>query len=229
MAFPGEDTRYTGYQQQAGYPQPQRKPLLSRMKGALHVTLALIAINFVCFLLEGLLPGRVVNSLMLSRAGLDSGRWWVFFSSMFMHGDFSHIGNNMLTLFFLGTQLEPRLSKKDYLVIYLASGVLSGVAFLLTDIVSGGHAAALGASGAIFGLFGADLFVIWRNHMLYGRGDGSLRTEIQLAIAVILIFENVFYGFVTPGVANSAHVGGLIAGFILARLIVGEDLSGLKR
>ena len=237
MPYQGEDTRYGAYPPMPGqmpgqaYPQPQqgRPGCLGRIQGSLHITLALIALNVICFFIEMLLPGRIVNSLVLSRQALDAGRWWVFFSSMFMHSGFDHIANNMLTLFFLGTQLEPRMNKRDYLVVYLASGVLAGAAFLLTDIVTGEYVSALGASGAIFGLFGADLFIIYRNHMLYGRGDGSLRTEIQLGIAVFLIGENVLYGFMTPGVANSAHVGGLIAGYLLASMIIGKDLSGLRR
>ena len=218
----------SGYQYRPPAPQGQQQPG-RRRHGSLHMTFTLIAINVVVFLVTLFLPERTYASLGLSTWSLRAGHWWTILTSMFMHSGFDHIGNNMLTLLFLGTQLEGRLGGRRYLTLYLASGVFAGLFFCLVNYLMGGFSYAVGASGAIFGLFGAFGFMIWRNHMLHGRHDGSPVTEIQLGIYLFMLGENVLYGLMASNVANSAHLGGLIAGFLIMRSLVGDDLSGLQR
>lgn len=217
--------QYQGYQQQPDQSQGVRR----KRPGSLHVTFVLIAINVVVFIVTMFIPSGLYARLGLSVWSLRTGRWWTLFTSMFMHSGFDHIANNMITLFFLGTQLEGRLGRRRYLLLYLVSGVVAGLFFCAFAYLSGEYAYCVGASGAIFGLFGAFGFLIWRNHMLHGRNDGSLVTEIQLGIYIFMMGENILYGLMATNVANSAHVGGLISGFIIMRALVGNDLSGVNR
>ena len=220
-----------GYQGYQGYPgQPSPMPTRRRRRvGSLHVTFTLIAINVVVFLVTMFLPSGLYARLGLSLWSLSTGRYWTIFTSMFMHSGWDHIFNNMLTLLFLGTQLEGRLGGRRYLFLYLASGVVAGLAFCAYAQLTGETAFCVGASGAIFGLFGGFGYLIWRNHVLHGRHDGSPVTEIQLGAYLFMLGENVIYGLMAVNVANSAHIGGLLAGFALMQLLVGRDLSGVYR
>lgn len=207
----------------------QYQPTRRRRHGSLHVTFTLIAVNVVVFFITLFLPSRTYASLGLSTWSLQSGRWWTLVTSMFMHSGLDHIANNMLTLLFLGTQLEGRLGERRYLTLYLASGVIAGLFFCAVNVLTGSSAYAVGASGAIFGLFGAFGFMIWRNHVLHGRHDGSPVTEIQLGIYLFMLGENIVYGLMAANVANSAHLGGLVAGFLIMRALVSDDLRGIRR
>lgn len=195
-----------------------------RFADSLQVTFALIALNCIAYIIFGLMPVRTYDSFVLSTDLFADGSYLTLLSSMFMHGDLSHLFNNMVSLFFLGVSLEPKVGHGKYLAIYLVSGILGGIAFVLAHLILRDPAAAVGASGAVFGLFGAYGYVIWRTHMLYGRHDGSPATEINLGWFVFMLIENIGFGIVTPGVANSAHVGGLICGALMARLLFGSDL-----
>ncbi len=199
----------------------------SQWYDSLQVTFGLIALNFIAYLVFAILPDRTYNSLVLTTELFSDRSFFTLLSSMFMHGDLSHIFNNMISLFFLGVSLEPKVGHGRFLAIYLVSGLVGGIAFVVTHLLMGDPAAAVGASGAIFGLFGAYGFIIWRTHMLYGRHDGSPATEINLGWFAFMLVENIGYGIVTPGVANSAHVGGLICGFIIARALFGQNLDGV--
>ena len=216
------------YQPYQGQP-PQAQPRPARRRGSLHVTFTLIGINVVVFFVTMFLPSRLYARLGLSVWSLATGRWWTLFTSMFMHSGFDHILNNMLTPLFLGTQLERRLGSRRYLTLYLVSGIIAGLAFCAGAYLAGDGAYCVGASGAIFGLFGGFGYLIWRNHVLHGRHDGSPVTEIQLGAYLFMLGENVLYGLMAANVANSAHIGGLVAGWLLMGRLVGSDLSRINR
>lgn len=115
-------------------------------------------------------------------------------TSMFAHGGLLHLGVNMYALWMIGSQLEEKLGPIKYLLVYLASGLLGGSIYLLSNPT----VPAVGASGAIFGLLGLAL--------------PYTRYSMQV-VTVVLI--NVFIGFTIPNIAWQAHLGGLAAGFFL--------------
>ena len=186
----------------------------------MKATLVLIAANAVFFVITSLLPDRIYSSLALSTYSLRLGDWWTLVSSMFMHSGFSHIANNMISLLFVGAFLEPRIGTARFSAIYALSGIVGGIAFYFIHTVMGDHSLVVGASGAIFGLFGAYGYLILKNHLLHGRGDGTPITEIQVALFGFFLLENIVYGLADSSVANSAHLGGLVAGIILARALI---------
>nr|WP_241732389.1 rhomboid family intramembrane serine protease [Galbitalea soli] len=142
--------------------------------------------------------GAVVSNQVTYVAGDIVARPWTLLTADFGHGSILHIALNMYSLFVLGPIVETLLGRSRFLVLFLLSGAGGWVA---VDFFS--QNAALGASGAIFGLLGA-LFVIQRRR---GLGSGSL-------ISVIVI--NLVIGFVIPGIAWQAHVGGLLTGGLVA-------------
>jgi membrane associated rhomboid family serine protease len=177
------------------------------------VTNALIAINVIVYLLMRLdtavfVWGAQVNPLVLQ------GQYWRIFTAMFLHDptNIFHIFLNMLSLFFIGRAVEIFYGKWRYLLIYLLSGILGGVSFLL---LSPGDVA-VGASGAIFGVFGAlGVFYIINRRALGAYGSGAITNWIFWLVL------NIAFGIAPgSGIAVWAHVGGLIGGMIISYLLI---------
>lgn len=175
------------------------------------VTLGLIAACVVVFLLQ-LVPGADVTSRFAFAPVLADVEPWRFLTSAFLHstGFLPHIAFNMLVLYQVGPYLEERLGRLRFLTLYLVSAVGGSVGFLaLADPTNpfSWNAGVVGASGAVFGLFGA--LVLVQRH-LGGTSQGLL----------VMIGLNFFLGFVIPNVAWQGHLGGLITGAALGAVMV---------
>lgn len=167
--------------------------------GAPVVTYALMAICVLMFAFTWVMP-LAGSALTLVPARLATYPWTVL-TSAFLHGGILHIGFNMLTLYWVGRAIEPALGWWRYLSVYLVSA-LGGSAFVVAWCLiqpSQIYAGTVGASGAVFGLFGA-VFVLQRLH-------GSDTTSI-----VVLLAVNLGYGFIASGISWQAHIGGLLIG-----------------
>lgn len=183
------------------------------------VTYAIITINVIVYLIMKLDPmvyiwGAQANTLVLQ------GQYWRIFTAMFLHDPNSifHIFLNMLSLFFIGRAVEVFYGKWRYLVIYLLSGILGGISFLL---LSPGDVA-VGASGAIFGVFGAlGVFYIINRRALGAYGSGAITNWIFWLVL------NLAFGIAPgSGIAVWAHVGGLLGGMIIAYLLIPRGRRG---
>ncbi|MCP3741402.1 rhomboid family intramembrane serine protease [Rossellomorea sp. BNER] len=134
------------------------------------------------------------------------GEWWRFITPMFLHIGFVHLLMNTLALYFLGSAVERIFGRGRFLFIYLFSGIVGTLAsFVFTSNLSAG------ASGAIFGCFGALLY--------FGATHPStfFRTMGMNVIAVIIL--NLILGFTIPGIDNAGHIGGLIGGFLATGIV----------
>jgi membrane associated rhomboid family serine protease len=174
------------------------------------VTTALIGICVVVFLLQLVIPGltRTFSYAPVFTAGVGGAipaEPWRMLTAAFLHSpnSFLHIAFNMYALYILGKVLEPAMGRARFLALYLISAVGGSLGVLL---LSGPLQYVVGASGAVFGLFGA-LFIIQRK-----RG-GDVRQ------IVVLVAINAVLGFVVPGIAWQAHLGGLLAGAASAAVI----------
>ncbi len=178
------------------------------------LTYGIVFLNSAVFLLTILLSGNVVDIDLNTLVDLGAlygplvvlkGEWWRLVTAMFLHGGMTHILMNMVSLYIIGRGMELYFSKSAYVAIYLFSGLLGGMASLYMHPESVG----IGASGAIFGVFGAlgGFFLAHRNQIAsHGR-------EIMKDFAVILGL-NLVLGLSIASIDMSAHVGGLIVGFI---------------
>ena len=167
------------------------------------VTLGLIAACVVVFLLQ-LAPGSGITQRFAFAPVVADAEPWRFLTAAFLHstGFLPHIVFNMLVLYQVGPYLEERLGRLRFLALYLVSAVGGSVGFLaLADPTNpfSWNAGVVGASGAVFGLFGA-LVVVQRH--LGGTNQGLL----------VMIGLNFFLGFVIPNVAWQGHLGGLVTG-----------------
>lgn len=171
------------------------------------VTFSLIGACVALFLAQLVLPG-VTDALAYAgiyTSDLVQPEPWRMITAAFLHstGFLLHIGFNMYALWIIGQTLEPLLGRTRFLALYLVAAFGGSVAvLLLTDPLQG----VVGASGAVFGLFGAMLIV-------QRRRGGDVR---QL---VVLIAINTVLGFVVAGISWQAHLGGLLAGSAAAAII----------
>ncbi|WP_155057128.1 rhomboid family intramembrane serine protease [Streptomyces blattellae] len=136
--------------------------------------------------------------------GVAEGEWYRMFTAMFTHEAVWHIAFNMLSLWWLGGPLEAALGRARYISLYLISG-LSGSA--LTYLIESPTTASLGASGAIFGLFGATAVLVRR-----------LNYDMRPIIALLVI--NLIFTFGWSNIAWQAHIGGLVGGLLIGYAMV---------
>jgi len=172
------------------------------------VTIAIIGINAAIYLLGLLIPDlgdRMFVEFSQWKPGIENGEWYRAFTAMFLHGSITHILFNMWALYIFGPVLERRFGAYSFISLYVAGG-LAGSAFYH---LAGSNAPAVGASGAIFGLFGAMLTASYRQrHTPAGRAVfGQLGVLLAINMALPLF---------VPRIAWQAHLGGLIAGALIA-------------
>jgi len=131
---------------------------------------------------------------------------WMFVTSIFLHADLSHLFFNMIALFFFGTYLERVIGRRSFLTLFLVSGVIGNIGYLLT--ASDPLTPAIGASGAIYGVVGT-LAVLSPLMMIFIYGI----IPIPMFIAAILWTLLDVVGLFNPsGIANGAHLGGMVVG-----------------
>lgn len=179
--------------------------------GKPFITYILLALNVLIFLLLELNGGSTSTETLIKygakfNPAIMDGEWWRIASSMFLHIGLLHIFMNMLALYYLGTPVEKIYGSTRFLIIYMLAGIGGGLAsFAFTSNVSAG------ASGALFGLFGALLFFGIMNQKLFFQTMGKG--------IIVIIGINLVFGFLVPQVDNSAHIGGLITGFIASIIV----------
>jgi membrane associated rhomboid family serine protease len=179
------------------------------------VTQALIAINVIAFLAEtatgaplggGLGTGTVVYHGLLWGPFISvSHEYWRLLTSGFLHDGFFHVLINMLSLYFVGSSLEPGIGRTNFLAIYFSSLLAGSFGALLFQPGS----PTVGASGAIFGIFGALIVVAHR------RGISIWQSGLGMVLVINLILS-VSYA----GISIGGHLGGLVGGLIGGWLIV---------
>ena len=190
---------------------------------ASHVTTALIALNVAVFVAMAAI-GRVglfeptVGDLIRWGASYaprtTAGEWWRLLTATFIHIGVVHLLVNMYALAGSGPLVERLFGNGPFLVLY----VVAGLAGALASVVVNPMTVSAGASGAIFGVFGALLaFVVRRRDAIPPAILQRLKKSAFLFVAV-----NLAFGFAKSGIDNSAHIGVLAAGFLCGLALAGE-------
>jgi rhomboid protease GluP len=207
-----------------------RRFFIALFSRATPVTYFILFLNFVIFivmsavssgdLLTNIVWGVDESTLIAFGAKLNTlirdGEWFRFVTPIFIHIGLLHIASNSYALWIIGPLVERLYGSARYLMIYLLCGI-SGVAgsFIWNEMRNNPDGPSAGASGAIFGLFGllAVFGFKYRNELPPNFGKAIWSSIVP----VILI--NLFIGFSFPFIDNAAHIGGLIAGGMLALII----------
>jgi membrane associated rhomboid family serine protease len=196
-------------------------------EGTARVATVLIGINVVAFVLQimsggggfdvsgsvfddGALCGNAVGQGGPCFGGgainADGGEWWRIITSGFLHGSIVHLGLNMFLLYILGQVLEPAIGSARFLAIYLVA-LIAGAAGAM--LMSDPWQFTIGASGAIYGIFGATIIVAWHR--------GAMPVVQQLGFWLVL---NLVFTFTVPNISAGGHLGGLVAGAIATAFII---------
>jgi len=176
------------------------------------ITPILIYLNvlvFVCMVIGGISPiTPAVKSLAdwggNFRSGTAHGEWWRLLTYMFLHSGILHLVMNIYALLYIGMFLEPLLGKFRFIAAYLLSGVCAG----LLSVTVHSYTVAVGASGAIFGMYGVFLAVLTTNHI------GKTMRNTMLRSILFFVLLNLLYGM-QGNIDNAAHIGGLLSGITI--------------
>lgn len=191
------------------------------------VTVFLMILNILLFLVVDFTGGtsdtmHMVNcGAAFAPAIIENHEIYRLFTSMFLHFGIEHLANNMLVLFVLGQRLEPVVGKIKFILIYLLGGLGGNILSLYMEIRKEEYAVSAGASGAVFAIMGAMIYVVVRNR---GRIQDISTRQIMIMAAFSL-----YFGFASGGVDNAAHVGGMICGFCLSMLLYHPAAHTLRR
>ena len=189
---------------------PARSPLT-------HGLLLLNLLVFLAMLSRGAGLWHTTNGVQLAWGAnfgpaTQDGQWWRLFTAMFIHFGIVHLAMNLWALRDVGRLVERLYGPWRFAVLYVGSGILGN---LLSLVVQGNQAVSGGASGAIFGLYGALLVFLWRERRQV------MPSEFRWLFGAASVFTvlMLFMGWVIPGIDNAAHGGGLLGGALLARVL----------
>jgi len=208
---------------------PLAKPVVT------NVLLGLVVLAFLVEIIVGrsltdiptaasITVGAQVNSLIVG------GDYWRLLTAIFLHAGLMHLAFNGWALYSVGRDMESLLGSGWFIAIYLLTGLAGNVAYYAL----GPNMPSLGASGAIFGLIGAEAAFFLRNRPLLGKFGRQ-----RLGNLAVMIGINLVFGFTVPGINNFAHLGGLLTGFVLGWImapryqvewaLVGAEPVGMMR
>jgi rhomboid protease GluP len=198
---------------------------LAAMPAARHpwtsVTNVIVALNCVAFVLMGLAGAGWFETASLmpyvryganNGAATTDGEWWRLLTSLFLHYGLMHVLFNMWALFETGHIVERLLGRASYLLMYLAAGIAGGLASIGWN---GDEKWSAGASGAVFGVYGALLGYMVRERETVPK---VVFKSILRSTSVFVLY-NVAIGLASPRIDNAAHLGGLAGGFAFSCLL----------
>jgi rhomboid protease GluP len=194
--------------------------LIERLRAArrfVPATYALIAANVVLFLAMmslGAGLGLSANGIHLAWGAsfgpaTQDGQWWRLASAMFIHFGILHLAFNMWALWDAGQFVERLFGTARFVTIYAASGLAGNI---LSLALQGNRAVSGGASGAIFGVFGALLIALWHDR----RQLHAAEFRWLFGGAAVFAAASIGFGVFVAGIDNAAHLGGLAGGTLLA-------------
>ena len=181
------------------------------------ITYTLIVICALCFLIPQVTHTYMESLEMFAiyRPYILMGQYYRLLTGTFLHANILHLLVNCYSLYIIGSQLESFLGKIKYLIVYLVSalfGSLMSIVFLKTGV-------SVGASGAIFGLLGSLLYFGYHYRVYLG--------NVLIRQIVPIIILNLAIGFLSSGIDNAAHIGGLFGGALIT-MALGIDQKSTK-
>lgn len=180
-----------------------------RFKSYFPVVTGILALQTLLFLLMTFSGGSTDITVLHRFGALDSilvaqGEWWRLVTPVFLHIGITHFLFNSFSLYILGPQLEWLFGRWRFTLLYLLTGIMGNLA----TVYLGTARISAGASGSIYGLLGVYVYLI-----LFRRGSMDSETGKGL---LVLVGLNLLISVFSPGINLMAHLGGLVAGILLA-------------
>ena len=187
------------------------KTVIKKYNDVPFVSGSLVAINVIVYIICSL-----TGQYLYTMGGLSA--FEVIFKreygriiwSMFLHSDVNHVFNNMLLLLFMGSMIEKEVGHLFFGIFYFLSGIGGNVCSLLYKLLTNDLSHSIGASGAVFGLDGV-LFAL----VVFGGKRMATVTPVRVGLMILL---SLYSGFSGQRIDNTAHVGGLLTGFLLGTI-----------
>lgn len=179
-----------------------------------YITMAVIAVNIIVFAVMSIFGNTLDTQYMAEHGAMyppyvaENGQYWRLFTSMFMHFGLIHILNNMVMLGAVGRIVEIAMGHVRFLIAYIVAGICGGALSYAMMLHNNDYAVSAGASGAIFGMVGALVWIVIANRGFY---EGISRQQV-----IFMVILMIYYGVSTSGVDNWDHLGGLAGGFIIS-------------
>ncbi len=203
--------------------EDEREMLVPPPRAAVTLPLArpkvvywLLGLILMAFLIETVAGGSTRTAVLVALGAqvnllVWQGEAWRLLTAMFLHIGVMHVMFNSWALYSLGRDVEMFFGSARFTILYFCSGLFGGVAYYLLGGPATATSVSAGASGAVFGIIGAELAYWLRNREVFGVFGRQRLLNLGLLVMINLVF-----GFTVPGVNNLAHLGGLISGFLLA-------------
>lgn len=176
----------------------------------------IVAVNLLLWIITGLFPTEYGSSLYQLGAGVNlfisGGEYWRLVTPIFLHapGSISHVLFNCFSLVIFGPALEQMLGKLKFTLFYVLAGIIGNAVTYVLDPYS--FVSHIGASGAIYGLFGIYLFMVYFRKHLIDPGNAQL--------IVIIFIIGIVMSLFTANINLTAHLAGAVAGFVLAPIFL---------
>ena len=174
------------------------------------VSVMLVIINTIIYLTSYIIGEPFIVSGQMDSFLVKQGEIYRFVTAMFLHGGLQHLASNMILLYFMGEIVENKTGSVKYAVIYLVSGIMGNVVSYIYEILSGVVYVSVGASGAVYGIIGALLYLVIKK---------TPDLNIQLKRLLLMVVYCIYSSFATAHVDFAAHIGGMVFGFIITALL----------
>lgn len=175
-----------------------------------RVTVVLVLINIMLFILCRYYGDFLYSKGQIGLIYIQKKEYYRLLSAMFLHADLRHLSSNMILLYFMGDMLERIISKSDFIIVFFFSGIVGNVVSCLYENFSGNSMISIGASGAIYGLIGCLFYLVIRK-----------KPELNISISrmLFMLAYCIYSSLVGTNINVVAHLGGLVAGFVIMWLI----------
>ena len=176
------------------------------------MNVSIILINILVFILctftQDLLYNKGAFSIFLIE---ETGEYYRFLTSIFLHVDLEHLFSNMLMLYFMGNDLEQKIGHIPYTILYFLTAIGGNFVSAIYELQGGVGFTSVGASGAVFGIMGAILLLV----IVFGGRWGN----ISLTRMILMVIYSLYSGFVVEEVNVMAHIGGFLTGLVFMALL----------
>jgi membrane associated rhomboid family serine protease len=181
-----------------------------------NYSLTILVLVLISFVIQNIIGKYTYFSYFALVASDIFTRPWILITHMFLHADGLHLLFNMMFLFFFGPELERRIGGKKFLGVYFISGLVAALGYSFwTLFVLGTNGSAVGASGALFGIF-ACLAILAPDIIVYLY---FIPMKITYALIFFALLDLLFIGSSGDLVARSAHLSGVVAGLVIGKYL----------
>ena len=176
------------------------------------VNICLVAVNVLVFLICTFTGDLLYNKGAFGVAEImKDGSWYRIITALFLHAGVQHLFGNMIVLYYVGEIVEKKMGHVRYALVYFLSGLVGNLFSAGYEILTAQPYSSVGASGAVFGIEGALLLLVFLNH-----GRFAYVTTGRLVFAIAF---SIYCGFTSANVNNAAHIGGVLTGFAAAAIL----------